>query len=196
MELLKKAPCWMKVGAALFALIFLFNWPASSGEWAAWVQAAGVIAAVVVGFASSALDRRRAQVDRAEFLISAVLDLNYFLETVEEAMEVRDPDTGNPIISKPGGIPTEMLRSTLHIIEEADLSGLPFNIVKDLRGAITAAHEYADAFDAESDSVEDALRTAFKIYDIHTPKRAVQAALSAVQIRRSEIQAKPLFSLS
>lgn len=45
-EAMKKAPCWMKIVASIFALIFLFNWPSTSGEWAAWVQAIGVIAAI------------------------------------------------------------------------------------------------------------------------------------------------------
>lgn len=195
MQLIKNIPCWMKVCTAILALLFLFNWPNTSGEWAAWVQAVGVISAVVAGFASSALDRRRAHLERTDFLISAVQDLIWFLETVEEAMEVRDPSTGLSVVSKPGGIPVEPLRSTLQIIEGFDMSGLPFKVVKGLRDAVATAHNYASAFEAKSETVEEALRNSFRIYDIHTPKQQAQSALSAIHQRRTEIQSRPLFSL-
>lgn len=46
----KNWPCWAKVASAIGLMIFVFNWPSSSGEWAAWVQAVGVIAAIIGSF--------------------------------------------------------------------------------------------------------------------------------------------------
>lgn len=62
MDKAKKLPCWVKVVAAIFALIFVFNWPSSSSDWAAWVAAVGTVLAVAVALFFSLADaRERAQ---------------------------------------------------------------------------------------------------------------------------------------
>lgn len=44
---IKDWPCWAKTGAAVGLAVFVLNWPTSSSEWAAWVQALGSIGAIL-----------------------------------------------------------------------------------------------------------------------------------------------------
>lgn len=43
---IKKLSCWAKIGIAVGLVVFILNRPTSSSEWAAWVQAFGVIAGI------------------------------------------------------------------------------------------------------------------------------------------------------
>lgn len=61
MERLKSLPCWAKIGIAVLVTVFFFNFPRSSSEWAAWVQAYGSIGAVV-----AAIFIMKSQMDRNE----------------------------------------------------------------------------------------------------------------------------------
>lgn len=44
---LKSWPCWAKVVIAVGLTVFVFNFPNSSGDWAAWIQAVASVAAIV-----------------------------------------------------------------------------------------------------------------------------------------------------
>lgn len=46
----KDWPCWAKAAIAVGFVVFIFNWPSSSGEWASWIQAIGAIGAIVGAF--------------------------------------------------------------------------------------------------------------------------------------------------
>lgn len=80
----KNWPCWTKVAAAIGLVVFVLNWPSSSGEWAAWVQAVGTIGAVIgaiwVGnrgtqFAASLqIEKEEREVRRREEGCKAVVD--------------------------------------------------------------------------------------------------------------------------
>jgi len=71
MDELKKLPCWAKVAAAIMLVVFAFNYPANSSEWAAWVQALGTIAAVCAAiFLSRSQGRLSREIQESEWLRS------------------------------------------------------------------------------------------------------------------------------
>lgn len=44
---IKDWSCWAKAGIAVGLVVFVLNWPSTSSEWAAWVQAFGSIGAIL-----------------------------------------------------------------------------------------------------------------------------------------------------
>ncbi|WP_417276132.1 hypothetical protein [Castellaniella sp.] len=75
----KNIPCWVKVASVVLVAVFLLNWPADSGQWAAWVQAFGSVLALVVAIRLSEQERftRRQErdQDRAEQAHAAAYDM-------------------------------------------------------------------------------------------------------------------------
>lgn len=75
----KNIPRWVRVASVVLAAIFLLNWPADSGQWAAWVQACGSVLALVVAIRLSEQERltRRQErdQDRSEQAHAAAYDM-------------------------------------------------------------------------------------------------------------------------
>jgi len=55
---IKGWPCWAKIGIVVGLAVFVLNWPSTSSEWAAWVQAFGSIGAIVGAVWLSDKERR------------------------------------------------------------------------------------------------------------------------------------------
>lgn len=56
---IKKLPCWAKIAVVVGLIAFILNWPTSSSEWAAWVQAFGSIGAVFIAIFVMNLQHKR-----------------------------------------------------------------------------------------------------------------------------------------
>src|SRR5690625_3376060 len=85
-------PCWLLIVLAVLIIIFIFNVPESSAEWAAWVQALGTILAIGSGFALHFWKARAAelrtllQIERA--LNQVTEELNRSIDDADENGEV------------------------------------------------------------------------------------------------------------
>lgn len=77
---LKSWPCWAKVVAVIGLVVFIFNWPSSSVEWAAWVQAFGSIGAVVAAIFIMKHQSRAQMEERLQ-------EKKIFLDTVTALLE-------------------------------------------------------------------------------------------------------------
>ncbi|MGB3423837.1 MAG: hypothetical protein WBF84_06675 [Castellaniella sp.] len=75
----KNIPCWVRVASVVLVAVFLLNWPADSGQWAAWVQALGSVLALIVAIRLSEQERltRRQErdQDRSEQAHAAAYDM-------------------------------------------------------------------------------------------------------------------------
>ena len=195
MECAKKLPCWVKVIAAIFAVVFVCNWPSSSGEWAAWMQAFGVIGAIGAGFASSESDRRRSALDELNFLYSAVEELDQILEKIRYSMEVKDPESKVTTVTKPREVNTSEMRAVAELISSRSFHGISFEVIRELKKSTIYMTKYADALDAKDlADLNESWRNTMTIYNIEVPLRSARAALDAINSERTKLENKPFFS--
>lgn len=191
---IKRQPRWLISAAGLVLIIFLLNLPDGSSEWASWIQAIGAIAAIAFGFVAIALERRRTETQKLQFLADAAQSILAFLSTIEEAMEVRDPETTVSRVMMPGAVPTGPIRIVVEIVRSQEISDLPFSVVVGFREAIVAVEKYADALD-ETDfpTMRTAVENAFAKHDLAAPAQAAQATIDAIRARQEEIRSAPFF---
>lgn len=74
---IRNMPCWAKIGIAVGCVIFILNWPKSSSDWAAWVQAFGSIGAVFIAiFVMNLQHKRQVESKKLELKAEGVMLIN------------------------------------------------------------------------------------------------------------------------
>lgn len=81
---IKDWPCWAKIGVAVGLAIFVLNWPSTSSEWAAWVQAFGSIGAIA---AAIYIMRFQSELSRKEAKEKELLELRAKDEELGDLLE-------------------------------------------------------------------------------------------------------------
>lgn len=120
-------PCWAKVAIAVAVTVFVFNWPSTSGEWAAWVQAVGVLLAIAVTAYLSRADSQAREMNaklnrqaRVDILVGLAIQLSDYssklLEECRKAVNMRVSDYFTY------GAPVSEVEQLASMIREASLN--------------------------------------------------------------------------
>lgn len=192
METIKSLPCWAKVAAAIFAVIFIFNWPANSGEWAAWVQAVGLIVTVLLMVLIPAADRRRAEIRRLMFAQKTLEGLSGFYQSLLSLLNC-DSD------SDPWNTSDEIVYAMRSFVDSLDSDVKEFfsydeyeRLRQPLAGLMS---KISDSEYVGHTSCHDIVVRLVNPGEIQETKGTVDKAAKACKKRFSEIQARSLLSL-
>ena len=97
-------PCWAALaiiaGVVLFG-IFLWQWPTNQSEWAAWVQAFGVIGSIIGAFAIATRQARASMVQAEQIAKADIARKQEAYKAVVQVAHEYAKSTGELVLKRP-----------------------------------------------------------------------------------------------